>query len=133
MVKKKRDRSVKLQRSSLQRSRSLQQRPNVWVVLSVALLVMGLTVISLLSSSSITGNTVQDIGRMNKGDPLHLSIRDVPGIESVFTNADEIIQHGKIIVEVDESIFFEGIYVSKFTVSSENKFGPLRFTFKVNE
>lgn len=128
MVQRKRSRSAGLQRSS----RSLQQ-PNVWVVLSVALLVIGLTVITSLGPSSVTGNTVQNIGRMNKGDPLQLGVRDVPGLETVFTNADEIIQYGKITVKVDESIPFDRAYVSKFTVASENKFGPLRFTFKVKE
>jgi len=115
-----------------QSSRSLQQ-PNVWVILSVALLVIGLTVITSLGPSSVTGNTIQNIGRMNKGDPLHLSVRDVPGLEGVRTNADETIQYGKITVEVDESILFDGPYVSKFNVKSENKFGPLQFTFKVKE
>ena len=70
---------------------------------------------------------------MNKGDPLQLSVRDVPGLETVFTNAAETIQYGKIIVEADDSIPFDRLYVTKFKVSSENKFGPLQFRFKVKE
>lgn len=120
-------------RNSAQRSSRSLQQPNLWVVLSVALLVLGLTVITSLGPSSVTGNTVQNIGRMNKGDPLHLSVRDVPGLEKVFTNAAEIIKYGQITVVVDESIPFDRSYVNKFTVRSENKFGPLQFTFKVNE
>lgn len=128
MVQRKRGRVAKARKSSC----SLQ-RPNVWVVLSVALLVIVLTVITSLGPSSVTGYTVQNIGRMNKGDPLQLAVRDVPGLEIVFTNADEIIQSGKITVEVDESITFDRLYVNKFKVSSENKFGPLQFRFKVKE
>lgn len=128
MVQRKRGRASKAQKSSL----SLQQ-PNIWVILSVALLVIGLTVITSLGPSSVTGNTVQNIGRMSKGEPLHLSVRDVPGVESLFTNAGETIQYGKITVEVDDSISFDRPYVSKFTVTSENKWGPLRFTFKMKE
>ncbi|MDP3698943.1 MAG: hypothetical protein Q8R47_05125 [Nanoarchaeota archaeon] len=127
MVQKKRG-SNRAQRSS----RSLQQ-PNLWVILSVALLVVGLTVITSLGPSSVTGNTVQKIGRMNKGDSLHLSVRDVPGLEKIITNAGETILYGQIDVDVDESIPFDRSYVSKFTVRSENKFGPLQFTFKVKE
>ena len=112
----------------------LLPHPNVWVVLSVAVLVIGLSVITALGpSSSVTGNTIQNIGRMNKGDPLHLSVQDVPGLEKIITNADEIIKFGQINVDVDESIPFDRPYVSKFTVRSENKFGPLQFTFKVKE
>lgn len=107
--------------------------PNTWVVLSVAILVIGLTIITSLGPSSVTGNTVQNIAKMNKGDPLQLAVRDVPDLETVFTNADESILYGKITVEVDESIPFDRPYLSKFTISSNNKFGPLRFTFKVKE
>lgn len=114
------------------RSRSLQQ-PNTWIVLSVALLVVVLTAITSLGPSSLTGNTVQNIGYMNKGDPLHLNVRDVPALVTVFTNAGETIKYGKITVEVDESVLFDRPYVSKFAVRSENKFGPLRFTFKIKE
>jgi len=108
-------------------------RPNEWVILSVALLIIGLSVITALGPSSVTGNTVQTIGRMNKGDSLQLSVRDVPGLVTLFTNADEIIKSGKITAEVDESIPFDRAYVVKFKVSSEGKFGPLQFTFKVKE
>lgn len=132
MVQKKRGRK-NLHKSSLRRSQTSMQCPNVWVVLSVALLVIGLTVITSLGPSSVTGNTVQNIGRMNKGDPLQLSVRDVPGLETIFTNAGETIQYGKITVEVDESIPFDRLYVNKFKISSENKFGPLQFKFKVKE
>ena len=127
MVQRKRGKN-RAQRSS----RSLQQ-PNVWVILSVALLVIGLTVITSLGPSSVTGNTVQNIGRMNKGDPLHLSVRDVPSLEKVVTNADETILYGKITVESDDSIPFDRLYITKFKISSENKFGHLQFTFKVKE
>ncbi len=113
-------------------SRSLQQ-PNVWVLLSVALLVISLTVITSIGPSSVTGNTIQNIGRMNKGDPLHLSVRDVFGLETIFTNAGETILNGKITVEEDDTIPFDRLYVTKFKVSSENKFGPLQFTFRVKE
>ena len=107
--------------------------PNTWVVLCVAVLVIGLTVITSLGPSSVTGNTVQTIGRMNKGDPLQLSVRDVFGLETVFTHAEETIQYGAFTVEPDDSIPFDRLYVTKFKVSSENKFGPLQFTFKVKE
>ena len=128
MVQRKRGRISRAQKSS-----SSLRQPNLWVILSVALLVIGLTVITSLGPSSVTGNTVQNIGRMNKGDPLHLSVSDVPGLELVETNAGEIIKYGKITVQVDESIPFNGKFFSKFTVTSENKWGPLRFTFKVKE
>ena len=120
-------------RNQVRRSfRSLQQ-PNVWVLLSVALLVISLTVITSIGPSSVTGNTIQNIGRMNKGDPLHLSVRDVFGLETIFTNAGETILNGKITVEEDDSTPFDRPYVTKFKVSSENKFGPLQFTFRVKE
>src|SRR3989344_4600385 len=108
-------------------------KPDIWVVLSVALLLIGLTVLTTVGSSSLTGNTIQSVGYLNKGSSLHLAVQDVPGLETVFTHADEIIKYGKIIVEVDESIPFDRAYVSKFKVSSEGKFGPLQFTFKVKE
>lgn len=125
---------VHKKRSREQRSSPKLPRPNTWVVLSVALLVIALTVITALGpSSSLTGNTIQSIGRMNKGDPLQLSVRDVPGLQTIFTHAEEIIKYGKITAEVDDSIPFDRAYVVKFTVSSEGKFGPLQFTFKVKE
>ncbi len=128
MVSKKRGRNNKAQRVFCS-----SKQPNVWVVLSVVLLIVFLTAITMLGPSSVTGNTVQTISRMNKGDPLQLSVRDVPGLETIFTNADEIIKNGKIIVEVDDSIPFDRPYVVKFKVSSEGKFGPMRFQFKVKE
>ena len=70
---------------------------------------------------------------MNKGDTLQLSVRDVPGLETIFTHPDEIIKNGKITVEVDDSIPFDRPYVVKFKVSSEGKFGPMQFQFKVKE
>src|SRR3989338_1802141 len=125
---------VHKKRGAARNNSRLLPHPNVWVVLSVAVLVIGLSVITALGpSSSVTGNTIQNIGRMNKGDPLHLSVRDIPGLEKVFTNAEETILYGQINVDVDESIPFDRPYVSKFTVRSENKFGPLQFTFKVKE
>lgn len=111
----------------------LLPRPNLWVVLSVAVLVVGLSVITALGPSSVTGNTVQNIGYMTKGDPLQLAVQDVPGLQTIFTNAAENIKSGKIVVEVDDSIPFDRAYVSKFKVSSEGKFGPLQFTFKIKE
>ncbi|MBI4147492.1 hypothetical protein HY494_02465 [Candidatus Woesearchaeota archaeon] len=109
------------------------KQPNVWIVLSVALIIVFLTAITMLESSSITGNTVQTIGYMNKGDTLQLSVRDVPGLETIFTHADEIIKNGKITAEVDDSIPFDRPYVVKFRVSSEGKFGPMQFQFKIKE
>ncbi|MDO8510907.1 MAG: hypothetical protein Q7S55_01960 [Nanoarchaeota archaeon] len=128
MVQRKRGRISRAQKSS-----SSLQQPNLWVILSVALLVIGLTVITSLGPSSVTGNTVQNIARMNKGDPLQLSVSDVPGLLTVFTNANEIIRDGKITVVVDENLPFNGKFFSKFTVTSENKWGTLRFTFKIKE
>ncbi len=128
MVSKKRGRNNKAQRAFC----SLQQ-PNVWIVLSVVLLITFLTAITVFGSSSITGNTIQTIGYMNKGDTLQLSVRDVPGLETIFTHPDEIIKNGKITVEVDDSIPFDRPYVVKFKVSSEGKFGPMQFQFKVKE
>ena len=128
MVSKKRGRVDRLQSKAVP-----LHKPNIWVVLSVALLLIGLTVLTTVGSSSLTGNTIQSVGYLNKGSSLHLAVQDVPGLETVFTHADEIIKYGKIIVEVDESIPFDRAYVSKFKVSSEGKFGPLQFTFKVKE
>ncbi len=124
MVQKKRGRN---------RAQQSLQQPNVWVVLSVALLVVGLTVITSIGPSSVTGNTIQNIGRMNKGASLQLGVRDVFALETIFTNAAETILNGKITVEEDNSIPFDRPYVTKFKVSSENKFGPLQFRFKVKE
>lgn len=124
---------VRKKRGGARRNSRTLPSPNTWVVLSVAVLVIGLTVITALGPSSVTGNTVQNIAKMNKGDPLQLAVRDVPGLETVFTNADESILYGKITVEADESIPFDRLYLSKFTISSDNKFGPLRFTFKFKE
>lgn len=107
--------------------------PNMWVVLSVAVLVVGLTVITTLGPSSVTGNTVQNIGYMNKGDSLQMGVRDVPYLETIFTNAAETIKSGKITAEADNSIPFDGISMSKFKVSSEGKFAALQFRFKVKE
>ena len=133
MVSRKRGRNAKSQGSSVQRSSRSLQQPNLWVVLSVALLVIGLTVITSLGPSSVTGNTVQNIGHLNKGDPFQLAVRDVPGLDTVFTNAAETMTYSQITVEVDESIPFDRLYVNKFKVSSPNQFGPLQFRFKVNE
>jgi len=108
-------------------------QPNIWVALSVFLLIFVLTTIKILGPSSVTGNTIQPIGSMYKGEPLHLAVKDVPGLELVFTNAAEPIKNGQIVVEVDDSIPFDRPYFTKFSVSSEQKFGPLRFTFKVKE
>ncbi|MEK6939612.1 MAG: hypothetical protein AABX31_02685, partial [Nanoarchaeota archaeon] len=116
MVQKKRGRN---------RAQQSLQQPNVWVVLSVALLVVGLTVITSIGPSSVTGNTIQNIGRMNKGASLQLGVRDVFALETIFTNAAETILNGKITVEEDNSIPFDRPYVTKFKVSSENKYGPL--------
>lgn len=129
MVSKKRGRNNKVQRAVC----SLKQQPNVWVVLSVVLLIAFLTVITVLRPSSITGNIVQTISYMNKGDTLQLSVRDVPGLETIFTHPDEKIKNGKITAEVDDSIPFDRPYVVKFKVSSEGKFGPMQFQFKVKE
>jgi len=124
---------VQKKRGTARKNSRLLPHPNVWVVLSVALLVIGLSVITALGPSSVTGNTVQSIGRMNKGDPLQLGVRDIPGLETVFTHADELITSGQISVEADDSILFDRVYVTKFKVSSENKFGPLTFNFRVKE
>ena len=109
------------------------QQPNAWVAFSVVFLISVFTVVTLLGPSTVTGNTIQDIGRMTKGEPLHLAVKDVPGLELIFTNAAETIKNGKILVEVDESIPFDRAYVTKFNVTSVGKFGPLQFTFKVKE
>ena len=109
------------------------QHPNTLVVLSVVFLVSVLAILTVLGPSSVTGNTIQPIGYMTTGEPLHLAVKDVPGLELIFTNAAETIKNGKIVVEVDDSISFDRAYVTKFRVSSAQKFGPLRFTFKVKE
>ena len=70
---------------------------------------------------------------MNKGDTLQLSVRDVPGLETIFTHASEVIKGGKITAEVDDSIPFDRPYVVKFKVSSEAKLDPMQFQFKVKE
>lgn len=107
--------------------------PNYWVVLSVGILVLGLSLVTVLSSSSITGNTVQNIGYLSKGTSLHLSVNDVPGLETIFTHAAENIKGGKLLAEVDNSIVFDQPYVVKFKVSSVGRFGPMQFSFKVKE
>lgn len=109
------------------------QHPNTLVVLGVVFLVSVLSILTILGPSSVTGNTIQPIGYMTTGEPLHLAVKDVPGLELVFTNAAETIKNGKIVVEVDDSISFDRAYVTKFSVSSAQKFGPLRFTFKMKE
>ncbi len=109
------------------------QHPNTLVVLSVVFLVSVLSIITILGPSSVTGNTIQPLGYMTTGEPLHLAVKDVPGLELIFTNAAETIKNGKIVVEVDDSISFDRPYVTKFNVTSADKFGPLRFTFKVKE
>ncbi|HLD79132.1 MAG TPA: hypothetical protein VJA18_01085 [Candidatus Nanoarchaeia archaeon] len=119
--------------SSRKRGKKRFPQPNIWIALSVFLLIFLLITIKILGPSSVTGNTIQPIGYMTKGEPLHLAVKDVPGLELVFTNAAETIKNGKIVVEVDGLIPFDRPYVTKFSVSSEQKFGPLRFTFKVKE
>ena len=109
------------------------QHPNTLVVLSVVFLVSVLAILTVFGPSSVTGNTIQPIGYMSTGDPLHLAVKDVPGLELIFTNAAEMIKNGKIVVEVDDSISFGRPYITKFNVSSIGKFGPLRFTFKMKE
>lgn len=128
MVSKKRGRNNKAQRAFC-----FSKQPNVWVVLSVVIIIACLAIITTFRPSSITGNTVQTIGYMNKGDTLQLSVRDVPGLETIFTHPDEKIKNGKITAEVDDSIPFDRPYVVKFKVSSEGKFGPMQFQFKVKE
>jgi hypothetical protein len=124
MVHKKRGSAKKFSRAP---------QPNLWIVLSVAVLVVGLTVITTLGPSTVTGNTVQTISLMNKGDSLQMGVRDVPYLESIFTNAAEAIKSGKLTAEVDNSIPFNGINMSKFKVSSEGKFAAMQFRFKVKE
>ena len=127
MVHKKRGRSKKVER------RSMSHHPHFWVMLSVAILVAGLSIITALNPFNITGNTVQTIGYMNKGAVLHLGVRDVPALELIYTNAVENIKSGQIEVKVDDSIPFSREYVSKFRVSSDGKFAPLQFNFKIKE
>lgn len=109
------------------------QGPNLWVVLSVVFLVSTLTLIIVFGPSPLTGNMVQNIGYMTKGEPLHVSINDVPYLDLLYTNAAETIKGGAIVVEVDDSIIFGRSYLTKFNVTSVGKFGSMQFTFKVKE
>ena len=128
MAHKKRSGSKNVERKS-----ALSTRPNLWVIISVVILIAALSVITALGPFNLTGNTVQAIGYMNKGDALHLGVRDVPALEALYTNAAETIKSGKIEVVADDSISFNRPYVSKFKVSSEGKFGPIQFNFRVKE
>ncbi|GEM_PF-2530992 len=128
MAHKKRGRSNKVETKS-----ALSIHPNLWVIVSVVILLAALSVLTALGPFNVTGNTVQTISYMNKGDVLHLGVRDVPGLEVLFTNAAETIKAGKIEVQADDSIPFNRPYVSKFKISSEGKFGPIQFNFKVKE
>lgn len=109
------------------------QGPNLWVVLSVVFLVSTLTLLTIFGPPSLTGNTVQNIGYMTKGEPLHMSVKDVPYLDLMFTNAAETIKNGVIVVEVDNSVPFDRPYMTKFNVTSVGKFGSLQFTFKIKD
>mgnify|MGYP001558454597 CR=1 FL=1 len=117
------------------RTRRLAQRPNLWVAFSVLFLISVFTVVTMMGPGTVTGNTVQPISRLNKGDPLHLAVKDVPGLETVFITAKENIKGGQVTVLRNDGYPFDREYFSKFQVSSDQpeKYGPLRFTFKVKE
>ena len=74
-------------------------------------LVSTLTLLTVLGPSSLTGNTVQNIGYMTKGEPLHMSVKDVPYLDLMFTNAAETIKNGVVVVEADNSVPFDRYFI----------------------
>ena len=103
-----------------------------WIVLGFVLLVSVFSILVSIGPSSVTGGSVQSVSYVREGQTIDLGVRDIHGVEWIYVTAEETVKNGKIVVSEDNLMPFEGSYISKFVVSSEeaSKYGTMRFNLK---
>ena len=105
-----------------------------WICLS--LIFVASLIIILSSPNVLTGYAaVQTIAYASQGSTLHFEVRNVAGVKNVTVKFAETVKDGTIFFTEDPTIPFDGISLSKFTVSSTDaaKIGEIRLHLKVQK
>lgn len=106
-----------------------------WAFFAVFFLLSILTILNSLKDPNVTGNAIIRISYMTGGQEEQFEVNDVLGVKEVIVEIKNTVEDGRIILNEDNLIRFDGKYYSKFTVSSteEKKYGNMEFLLKVKE
>lgn len=110
-------------------------KSGVWICLA---LVIFISLVVILMNSDITGGvTIQTISLIKEGAPLHISVREVKNVNTIWVTVLKDTRGGTIEVKDIKQVSWNhpGKVISMFKVYSDkaDHFGSLRITLKVLE
>ncbi|MBI2146157.1 hypothetical protein HYU22_02355 [Candidatus Woesearchaeota archaeon] len=114
-----------------------QDLPNrrFWALFGVLLLLSAVAIITSIDDPFLTGHAVaQSISFMKSGSELMFEVKNF-GVKNITVQLLQEVKNGEIVLEEKDTIPFDGVAYSKFTVTSTEaeKFGDMELEFKVNK
>lgn len=108
---------------------------NFWALFGILLLLSAVAIITSIDDPFLTGHaTAQSISLVKGGSELMFEIKNF-GVKNITIQILEEIKKGQIVLEEKDSIPFDGIAYSKFTITSTDarKIGAIQFEFKIKD
>lgn len=115
----------------------------IWLTIGLISLLFAVAIFAGITDFDNTGMTVSAFGGshvvpisyIEEGKNYHFEVQSIYGVDEVTLQAKETLKNAILIFKEDSSIDFDGIYISKFTISSESasKIGSVDFLLKIKE
>lgn len=108
---------------------------NFWALFGILLLLSAVAIITSIDDPFLTGHaTAQSISLVKGGSELMFEVKNF-GVKNITIQILEEIKKGQIVLEEKDSIPFDGVAYSKFSITSTDaqKIGAIQFEFKIKD